>query len=246
MKPIRRILPILFFAALTFVIVVASHQRDKLVHGQGSAYGYTVITHNPSISQNAAPIEYSVKIDNTGSTGTSFTAYKAENDARIASWVANPAAAPQIDGLPVRLTFRTTQTMANVLQLIGPMAGSVLDYRAVGEYEDEVTYMDMFGPISPAIFSGPYYEIDPSNEICTSQPSLCEPTTYTGMIDVKVVMQGGVTQLNVFKGHPDVFLADSTAIQAHAELAVSNPTIAAHITDYSFPSAEADSQFVTP
>lgn len=246
MKHARRLLPTLVTAAFTFVIVVAFYRQGKPVHGQGSAYGYTVVAHNPSVSQNAAPLEYSVKIDNIGSTGTSFTAYKAENDNRIALWASNPATAPQVDGLPVRVTFRATKSIASVLELIGPMAGSVLDYRAVGEYENEITYMDAFGPIDPAIFSGPYYEIEPTNEICTSQPSLCVPTTYSGIIDVKVIMQGGVAQLNVLKSHPDVFLADSTAIQVHSELAVSNPTIAAHVTDYSFPSAEADSQFVTP
>jgi hypothetical protein len=179
--------------------------------GQGSSYTYTVEVIGPDIGGN---FTYEVDIDILD-PDNDFSDYKAESDARIDAWVANPQSAPVLDGRPVRVTFLSPKSYSDTMQIVGSSASQFLTHGIVGFSQSEPEIIvDGVGPINPAdIGQVP----NPACGVAVDavgmlDPAACEPVTNTGVMDVMFTLSGGLTSLAALKAHSDVFLIDTTGI----------------------------------
>jgi len=223
-------------ALITTVVVVAliALRIGGSVSGQGgSSYVYSTEDRGDSV--------FVVDVDLVNQDAD-FTAYKAENDSRIDGWAANPSTAPVLDGRPVMVTFLEPKSITETMQIIGATS-TVFDtdaYRLVGySSQSPERYYDGWGPIDPTLLGPPV--LGPE---CDVDPSLCDPITFTGVMDVQFFLQGGIAALQALKDNPNVFLADSTGIEITDEILSTIPQ--AQIESIMLPSAMYDSTVTYP
>ncbi len=200
---------------LAFLLVAAGlvWQLVPKVFGQGggSSYSYTSEPYDGS----------SLYVSVYENTMADFTAYKAENDARIDAWYANPSASPLVDGESVRVTFYEPKSIAEALQLLGATNTAIqIDrYRMVGtDSQDRMRFFDGFSSIDASMLSGQIFGPE-----CDVDPALCNPIIYTGIIDIQFRMIGGLASLRAMRNSPEIFVADSTGIEVINNIRLSQP-----------------------
>lgn len=176
-----------------------------------------------------------------------YTAYKQENDARIAAWVADPAAAPAVDGQTVLLTFRRPQSYDQTLRLLAPHAAGTGAQLGVPPWEFHLAgrksvdrtlvYMKSLRDFDPGIIGRPQL---PSPETCAASPVDCQGAVYAGIIAVAFPVAGGPGALAALRDLPEVFLVDTTGIQLRHDLSLTDPAAAGRIQLISLPEPEQD------
>jgi len=145
-----------------------------------------------------------------------YAAYKTENDARIAGWVATPGSAPAIEQRYVQVTFEHPLTAAAVQSITQAASFQVTDFILVAQRSTgEETFDVYYGPVNATeinelIATSP--SLRPGCAISSSNPS-CYSTAYTGIMQVSgMIASNGLKKLNYLKQHADVYLCDSTWI----------------------------------
>ena len=215
---LRHVVGVLCIVAVAVVLLRLGGRSlgPATVRGEGRSYHYVV-----EQTDGAAPDEPYMMTVQVDDPDNDFSDYKAENDARIAAWQAEPQSAPEVDGRPVRVTFTSPRSYTETLEIVDSFADEYVLYRVVGaspSYGSRA--MDGMGEIDPATIGE---VVDPAcgvavDALGTPDPTACEIIDYSGVIHVQFTVRGGVDALVDLQEHPNVFLADSTAIVVVEEL----------------------------
>lgn len=208
------------------------------VRGAGDSYSYE-----------AEPLgdgSYLVYVD-LEDPNLDYSAYKRENDARIDAWIAEPAAAPRVDGQTVLVTFRRPQSYDNTLHLIAPHAAGASPQLGVPPWEfhlagrkavgRDIVFMKALSDFDPGIIGQPQL---PTAETCAASPVDCQGAIYSGIVAVAFPVAGGPGALRALRDQSEVFLVDSTGIEVREALARAQPSVASRVQLVSLPEPEQD------
>jgi hypothetical protein len=188
-----------------------------------------------------------VSVTDTTTPDRDYTAYKAENDARLAAWRSNPQSAPSLSGKHVTITFREPLTIADLhsilpggtLNTTGKYATytgvefSIDQFYSVGSGPDgREESMMTAGPTIHSMSYGSAFE-DPN---CAQEPDACGPVTYEGVILVEMeLISSDYNDLAAIQANPAVYLVDTTGIAVYQDLLNTHGFSAAEISEISLP-----------
>jgi hypothetical protein len=208
-------LPLVVMLTVAAVGWLSRPREAPPVVGEGGTYTYTVEASGPDDNGNPT---YRVVMDlaEPARQDNDFSAYKAESNARLDAWIADPGSAPVVDGKQVKVTFTSPQSYASTISIVGPYAASYVRHAVVGHSPNTAEHiMEGLGDIDPSSIG------DKPNVACgisvdengQPDPADCETVTWTGIIEVDILLQGGLAGLAAMRDNPSVFLVDTTGIE---------------------------------